>query len=83
MHFSFDSLRPSKSSFSYVGTDHNKLEMLNCVYRWVKSYKLQIKNVLFVSLNIAFFLANSADPDEMPQHAAFHLGHHCLLKNPV
>ena len=25
-----------------------------------------------------FILANSADPDEMPHHAAFHLGLHCL-----
>ena len=23
--------------------------------------------------------ANGGDPDEMPQHAAFHLGLHCLL----
>ena len=25
-------------------------------------------------------LANSADPDEMQQYAAFHLGLHCLLQ---
>ena len=25
-------------------------------------------------------LANSKDPDEMPQHAAFHKGLHCLLR---
>ena len=25
-----------------------------------------------------FVLANSADPDEMPPYAAFHLGLHCL-----
>ena len=25
-------------------------------------------------------LANSEDPDEMPQYAAFHLGLHCLSK---
>ena len=29
-----------------------------------------------------FVLANSADPDEMPHHAAFHLGLHCLPKYP-
>ena len=27
-----------------------------------------------------FFLPNSADPDEMPLYAAFHLGLHCLPK---
>ena len=25
-----------------------------------------------------FIFANSADPDEMPHHAPFHLGLHCL-----
>ena len=28
-----------------------------------------------------FVLANSADPDEMPQYAAFHQGFHWLSKN--
>ena len=34
-----------------------------------------------MSLKIVFFLANSADPDEMPPYAAFHLGLHCLQKH--
>ena len=38
------------------------------------------KNIAFLSLKINFALANSADPDEMPPYAAFHLGHHCLRK---
>ena len=29
-------------------------------------------------MEIVFILANSIDPDEMPLHAAFHLGLHCL-----
>ena len=29
---------------------------------------------------MGFVIANSADPDEMPHYAAFHLGLHCLLK---
>ena len=29
-----------------------------------------------------FVLAITADPDEMPQHAAFHLCLHCLHKYP-
>ena len=32
------------------------------------------------SLKIGFVLANSADPDEMLNYAAFHLGLHCLPK---
>ena len=35
------------------------------------------KTILFLSLKISFVLANSADPDEMPHSAAFHLGLHC------
>ena len=31
-------------------------------------------------LKINFVLAKSADPDEMPHYAAFHLGLHCLPK---
>ena len=37
---------------------------------------------MFHSLKIDFVLANSADPDEMPYYAAFHLGLHCLPKYP-
>ena len=32
------------------------------------------QNIVFLSLNIDFGLANSADPDEMPYYVAFHLG---------
>ena len=31
-------------------------------------------------MKIDFLVANSADPDEMPPYAAFHLGLHCLPK---
>ena len=37
-----------------------------------------IVSKIFISLRIDFVLANSADPDEMLQYAAFHPGHHCL-----
>ena len=33
---------------------------------------------MFLSLKIVFIFANSADPDEMPYYAAFHLGLHYL-----
>ena len=35
------------------------------------------KHIILLSLKIDFVLANSADPDEMPQYAAFYLGRHC------
>ena len=38
------------------------------------------KNDMFLSFKIFFILANSADSDEMPPYAAFHLGLHCLPK---
>ena len=38
------------------------------------------KTIVFLSLNINFVIANSADLDEMPHYAAFHLGLHCLPK---
>ena len=34
-----------------------------------------------LSLKIVLISANSADPNEMQQHAAFHQGLHCLQKN--
>ena len=40
-----------------------------------------LKNFVFFWLKIYFVLVNSADPDEMPHYAAFHLGLHCLPKN--
>ena len=36
----------------------------------------------FLSLKIVLVSANSVDPDEMPQYAAFLLGLHCLPKYP-
>ena len=40
------------------------------------------KNIVFLSMKIYFVFANSADPDEMPHDAAFHLDFHCLPKYP-
>ena len=34
-------------------------------------------------MKIVLMLANSEDPDEMQQYAAFHLDLHCLPKVPV
>ena len=40
------------------------------------------KKKFIFSLKIDFVLVNSADTDEMPLHAAFHLGLCCLPKYP-
>ena len=44
--------------------------MVHCIHWGVTSYNFQ-KDFKFLSLKIDFLLANSADPDEMPPHAAF------------
>ena len=41
------------------------------------------KNNVLRSLKIYLVLAYSADPDEMPHNAAFHLGLHCLSRSLV
>ena len=38
------------------------------------------KNIMILSLKIAFGLGNCVDPDEMLLYAAFHLGLLCLPK---
>ena len=40
----------------------------------------QLEVYIFLSLKIDFIIANIADPDEIPQYAAFHLSIHCLPK---
>ena len=49
------------------------------MYRKGSQVKFSLK---FWSLKVVFIIANSVDPDEMQQNAAFHLGLHCLPKYP-
>ena len=37
-----------------------------------------LQNVFLSLKSVFIFLADSADPDEMPHNVAFHLGLHCL-----
>ena len=46
------------------------------------SVTLSILQALKQALKILFIIANSADTDEMPHYAAFHLGLCCLPKYP-
>ena len=54
---------------------YSSVRMVHCIYLGVTGYNFP-KNISFLSPNIAFYLANSADPDE--NCAAFNLGLHCL-----
>ena len=46
---------------------------------YFKGSRVKISAVyIFLYLKIALILASSADPDEMPPYAAFHLGLHYL-----
>ena len=56
--------------------------MVNCIDLGVTGYNFQ-KDIVFLSLNINFVWANSADPDEMQLYGAFHQGLHCLPKYPI
>ena len=47
---------------------------------YIEGSQVIIFKKIFLSLKIYFVPANSADPDEMPHDAAFHLGLHCLPK---
>ena len=49
------------------------------MYLGVTDYNFQ-KYIVFLSLQVDYVLANSADPDEMPHYAAFHVGLYCLPK---
>ena len=44
---------------------------------------LRLATCLLQSLEIVFIFANSAGPDEMMHFATFHLGLHCLPKDPI
>ena len=62
-------------------TIHNDTIRMELSILYLKGLSVKIsKNDAFLSLKIVFILANSADPDEMPHKAAFHLGLHYLLK---
>ena len=57
-------------------TNKNKME-LSIVYI-LRDHRSAFPNYdVYLSLRIFFYLTNSVDPDEMPHHAAFHLGLHC------
>ena len=45
-----------------------------------KESNKQNKRMYFCPRRLFLSKANSADPDEMPPYAAFHLGLHCLSK---
>ena len=50
--------------------------MVNKIHRGETGYFQNKSCISFPEIDLV--LANSADPDEMPPYAAFHLGLHCL-----
>ena len=60
----------------HIDTINMELSILYFMGSQVKILNLN----MFLSRNTIFILANSADQAEMPHHAAFHLGLHCLPK---
>ena len=63
------------NNFYILGASgNNQLSNFKFAYQGVAGYNFKIQFCFF------FVLANSVDPDEMPHHAAFHQGLHCLPK---
>ena len=50
---------------------------------YFKGSHVVISKLRCISMKVFLILANSADPDEMQHHAAFHQGLHCLTKYPI
>ena len=61
-----------------IRIDTISMELSLCIIKasWLKI----LKRLVLLSLKIVFTFLNSADTDEMPPYAAFHLGLHCLPK---
>ena len=66
----FDTVKSRWSIVYYIMRGHR---LYFCIFQ---------KFIVSLSLKIDFSVENSADPDEIPHHAAFHLGLHCLSKSP-
>ena len=54
-----------------------------CSIVYIEGSKVKISKYCFSYLCEDFALAKSAEPDERPRYAAFHLGLHCLPKYPL
>ena len=50
---------------------------------YITCYNFLVLNNCYDTFLIVLILANRADPDEIQQYAAFHLGLHCLSKYPL
>ena len=68
---------PFQTNGIFHKATYNKGRMVHCIYRGVTGYNFP-KNIAFLSMKMDFELANSADPDEMPQS-----GSSLFAKRPV
>ena len=67
------------SDIEYSVITSDVIKSFDCIYCKVTGYSFK-KDIVFLSLMTKFVSVNSADPDEMPHYAAYHLGLHCLPK---
>ena len=59
---------------------YNKVRMVP--YSHIELSQVMIKSIVFFLSEDIFCLSKQCRPDEMPHHAAFHLGLRCLPKYP-
>ena len=69
-------LRMRMDSPLYIDTTSMGLRIL-----YLKGLQVEVSILCIPVPEGCFNLANSTDPDEMQQHAAFHMGIHCLPKH--
>ena len=75
-HKSF--LYPFRTNVIFQKAIYNKVRMVHCNIEGSQFIILEKYCIFSPKVDIA--LANSADPDELPQYVVFHLAFHCLPK---
>ena len=69
------------TGFALISSQNNNLAMVNPLLSdglHIVTMSMQLSILYFKAVPVIF--RNSADPDEMPPYAAFHLDLHCLPK---
>ena len=72
-------LNPFQTNGIFHKPENNEVRLVQCINWGVTGYDSRT-NIVFPSQKMDFALAEVEDPDEMPHHAAFHLGLYHLPK---
>ena len=68
---------------SPIWFENDTLGVVQCKSQGITGYVTSNQNIFqSLILKMSVILANSKDPDKMPQNVAFYLGLYCLVKYP-